>query len=611
MRLPAGTYEARIAWEDGSQSHLVLEAASDGEVAASNWLAPRPGYHRLRLIQGERSEDYIWILSPGQTWSDETRQRHCGVTCFLPSLRSERNWGCGDFRDLVDFARAFAGQHFDYIALNPLHALANRLPYNASPYSPLSLLRLNFIYLAIEEIPDYKASALAGTIVGDATFQAKLAALRSATHVDYEGVSKTKHFLLKILYRQYLRTPDPAFEQWRRTREPWVTQFGRYLVIWRYLHRRHPDTWIWQEWPSPYRNPRSEACEALAARLQKEVDFFAWVQWRLEQQLEDASREVRALGYSAGLYCDLAVACDKAGPDRWANPHLFAQGIRIGSPPDDFNVNGQDWGFPALRPLTHCPETLAYFRESLRASARAAGIIRLDHVMRLARLYSIPDGRPAKEGIYVRDHFRALLHIIAIESHRHRTMVVGEDLGTMPEYFRGALEEFGILSYRLVMFEWDGSDLRRAQDYPQKALCSFTTHDLASFDGFLSAQDLAVRKKVGFLSSAAFETALEERRRQIAAIARCFGGGAPASADEFFEKLARFLLRTPCRLVLIGLDELLAEAEQMNLPGTTSEHPNWRLKARLTLEAMPRDETLQKRLKAWRQAFLAGGETNL
>lgn len=603
LRLPPGDYSLRIRWEDGSSFACRIAAMPD---TALEWPADSPcpvGYHQLEIQQGERSESYVWILSPGRIWEEASGGRAYGVTCFLPSLRSTRNWGCGDFSDLVEFARQFRDAGFDYIALNPLHALANRLPYNTSPYSPLSLLRLNFLYLALEELPEFTGCTSLQLLQQQPTWQARLESLRESEYVDYEGIARTKRLALKLLYRHFLRQPDPAFAAWRASREPWLQQYGAYIALWDYLHKRNPQMWIWQDWPEPYRDFHSPECRALLARLQSKIDFEAWVQWRLEQQLEATAEKVRSLGYRLGLYSDLAVACDKAGPDRWANASLFAQGLRIGSPPDDFNANGQDWGFPALRPVPHCLEAWQYFRESLRACARSAGIIRLDHVMRLARLYSIPDGFPASQGVYVRDHFRALLHTIALESQRHRVLVVGEDLGTVPEYFRSALEEFGILSYRLVMFEWHGSELKPAEHYPHKALCAFSTHDLATFDGYLQAADLDLRRKVGFLGEEAYAGALDERRRSLAALQRAFRA-APESvnSDEAFAHLAAFLLRTPCQLVLLGLDELLAERTQMNLPGTTVEHPNWRLKTRLRLEDFGADGTLQRRRAAWRTA---------
>lgn len=607
--LPAGTYSADVTWEDGASESI--QFVSDGAHPPS-WpeeIAVQSGYHQLRLERDGRTESITWIVSPGMVWREENQQRGFGLTCFLPSLRSERNWGCGDFQDLVTFAQFFAASGFDYIALNPLHALANRLPYNASPYSPLSLLRLNFIYLALEQVPEFPRSQAAQILLKTASFQRQLETLRQSEFVDYEGVARTKLFVLKLLYREFLRNPDPDFDQWRGERQPWLDQFGIYMAFWRYLHKRNPNLWIWQDWPEAYRNLNSPESNSLRAKLDRQIHFEAWVQWRIEQQLSRAAAEVKALGFRLGLYNDLAVACDKAGPDRWANQELFAQGLRIGSPPDDFNVNGQDWGFPALRPLHQCPDVLGYFRESLRSCARSAGVIRLDHVMRLARLYSIPDGHPASEGVYVRDHFQALLHIIAIESHRHRALVVGEDLGTVPEYFRSALDEFGILSYRLVMFEWYGADLKPAEHYPANALCSFSTHDLATFDAYLSAADLDLRKSVGFLSDDAFGAALEERRRNLEAFRRAFAIDSDVdSPDEYFARMIAFLLRTPCRLVLLGLDELLGEKTQMNVPGTTSEHPNWRLKTRVSLEQFGGDATLSKRLQSWRKAFRPGAE---
>lgn len=609
--LPEGVYALTIQWEGGGAASLELH--SNG-VNPPNWPpdhALYPGYHQIRLHKDGREESITWILSPGSVFREPDDKRGCGLSCFLPSLRSQQNWGCGDFRDLGTFAQSFADSGFDFIALNPLHALANRLPYNASPYSPLSLLRLNFIYLAIEQLPEFARSAAAQHITSSVDFQTRLQSLRDSEYVDYESVARIKHFALKLLFREFLRNPDPAFAAWRTERAPWLDQFGAYMATWRYLHKRNPNLWIWQDWPEEFQRPDTPSSQSLQTKLKRQIEFEAWVQWRLEQQLASVAEQVKTYGYRLGLYSDLAVACDKAGPDRWANHQLFAQGLRIGSPPDDFNVNGQDWGFPALRPLNQCPEVLGYFRESLRACARSAGVIRLDHVMRLARLYSIPDGRPAREGVYIRDHFKALLHIIALESHRQQALVVGEDLGTVPEYFRSALDEFGILSYRLVMFEWYGSELKPAEHYPANALCSFSTHDLATFDGYLSAADLELRRSVGFLSEDSMAHALDERRRNLQAFLRAFGGDEHLSSpDTLFALMIGFLLRTPSRLVLIGLDELLAEKTQMNLPGTTSEHPNWRLKTRIPLEAMRQDDTLTIRLKAWNTARQSSPEVS-
>ncbi len=599
-----GALIVEIDWEDGSQSRFTPVIGEDGAVTVppGSFGKAVPGYHHLTLRAGERHETYTWILSPSRTFQ-EGPARAAGLSCFLPALRSSRNWGCGDFRDLVELAKTLP--HFDFLALNPLHALANRAPYNVSPYSPVSLLRLNFIYAVIEELPEFPATKLAQKLLANASTQALLTELRSGEAVHYEAVARLKFFFLKLLYRQFARQGSVDFERWKSTREPWLSQFCTYSAVWDWLHRRNPHLWVWQDWPPELQNPHSDAVAALALSLRRQIDFYAWVQWRLEQQLDRAHAEITALGFPLGLYGDLAVASDKTGSDRWANPSLYSLGLRIGSPPDDFNESGQDWGFPALRPVEHCPEVIAYFRESLRALARHTRLIRLDHVMRLARLYTIPDGVSAREGIYVRDHFEALLRILAIESHRSRTLIVGEDLGTVPDYFRSALDSFGILSYRLVMFEWDNSHRKPAQSYPPSALCAFTTHDLPTFDAYLSGADLDVRVSLGRLDHAALASAREQRYQDLLSLAKVFGSQTmPNTPDEMFHQLIHFLVETPSRLLLVSLEDLTGEIQQINLPGTTSEYPNWRRKSALSIEDLGHNPTVAARLEAWRSARL-------
>jgi 4-alpha-glucanotransferase len=606
--IPVGAaVHLQVLWEDGTSANWTSNVTGDNQVDEPAGLrsVARPGYHQLTIQCAGRSEVYSWILSPSRVWSGEPPGvRAFGLSCFLPCLRSARNWGCGDFRDLVAFAREFRAQGFSFLALNPLNALANRTPYNVSPYSPLSLLRLNLIYAAVEELPEFHRSELAQRELRSPDTQARLRQLRELPTVDYEGVAALKLWFFRVLYREFLRHPSGDFASWRQSRQPWLDQFGAYLAFWRYFHKRNPSAWTWRDWPADYHSATSPASIALAAQLRPEIDFHAWVQWKLEQQLAATATEVKSLGYSHGLYCDLPVACDQAGPDRWANPLLFAQGIRVGSPPDDFNPNGQDWGFPALRPVTHCPDVISYFRECIRSVARSAGIIRLDHVMRLARLYSIPNGASARDGVYIRDQFLALLRVIAIESVRLRTLVVGEDLGTVPEYFRSALDQFGILSYRLVMFEWHGSELKPAERYPTNALCSFSTHDLPTFDGYLQGRDIELRRLLGALDDGAAQSSWAERRRNLQALVKAFSVPETQAANsDLFAPLSRFLLSTPSQLVLISFEELCGEDQQMNLPGTTSEYPNWRHKTKFAVEQIATSPIIQSRLAMWRAAL--------
>lgn len=596
----------RIDWEDGTSTHLECPAPFNAAT-----LAPivRPGYHRVSVETNSRRADLRWILCPRRCYVPPAGEHRNGLNCFLPALRSENNWGCGDFTDLVQFAtRLREHSSFDFIALNPLHAIHNRRPYNTSPYLPLSIFTHNFLYLDIRVMPEFQISAAARRWYASASVQKQLRDLRASHLVEYESVARLKTFFLLLLYREYCRqNPDPAegeLARYRRERGHWLESYATYMAFDRHFHKLNPEAWHWHHWPEAYQNPASPETQALQQRIARSIGFHCWLEMRIEQQLAQAHAKLRELGYSIGLYQDLALATDRVGADYWANQQLFAPRVRVGSPPDDFNENGQDWGFPALHPRRHRDSGYEYFIESIHCAARHAGAIRLDHVMRLARLYWIPDQVSARDGAYVRDFFRDLLHILALESSRRELIVVGEDLGTVPDYFRTALDDAGILSYRLILFERDGPGFRNAQGYPQQAIASFTTHDLPTFDGWLKGTDLEARQAAGQMQAAELPAAQAQRGEAVTALRNAFSiAEFDANPDSFFSALCKFLHLTPSSLRLLNLEELLGETEQQNLPGTTSEAPNWQRRVALSTESLFNDPALLRRLSIWNQSL--------
>lgn len=577
-----------VNWENGSISSLALDALQWPLLATS-------GYHSARVETIERTATFEWILSPGSCYFPKVTAPLNGVNCFLPSIRSDRNWGCGDLTDLTQLARLLRiHAPVDFVALNPLHAIHNRVPYNTSPYLPLSIFTHNLIYLDIERVPEFKSCTLAQRVAESPAFQVRLRALRQGQLVDYEAVAKIKKFFLSLLYREFLKQGG------RTEATPWVTSYCIYQAFDDYFHRRDANCWHWHHWPAPYQRPDSPESLRLRDTLARAIDFYAYVEMRIEDQLGQVQQSFLDQGYPIGLYHDLALATDRVGADYWAYQSLFAPGVRVGSPPDDFNVNGQDWGFPALHPQRHADAGFRYFIQSIRCAAVHGGAVRFDHVMRLARLYWIPDGMSASEGAYVRDRFDDLLHVLALESQRGRFLVVGEDLGTVPNYFRKALTEFNILSYKLLLFERDGPRFRDAKDYPEQAIASFTTHDLPTFNGWLQGADLRARHDAGLLGSSALESSYAARRHDIDHLSVAFGlDTKQLNGDNQFEALCHFLASTPCRMRLLNLEELSAENEQQNLPGTTSEYPNWRRRFPVTLEALSQDATIMGRLGLW------------
>ncbi|MCX6610239.1 MAG: 4-alpha-glucanotransferase [Acidobacteria bacterium] len=590
----AAPVSLKIEWENGSETLCSLGDPALADLAAA-------GYHWLTIKTSERSQRIRWILAPDQCHFPNLKRPANGINCFLPSLRSERNWGAGDLSDLRDFAKRLAERApVDFIALNPLHAIHNRTPYNTSPYLPLSIFTHNLLYLDIQAMPEFAQSEVAGKISQSAQFQQQLANLRASEFVEYEEVAKLKTFFLLLLYRQFIRGSRQELDHYRSSRGPWLENYCTYMAFDRYFHRRNPDAWHWHHWPEAYRSPHSSQTRALANQLARQIDFYAFIEMRLEEQISATHKHLLNSGYSLGLYHDLALATDRVGADYWAYQDLFAPRVRVGSPPDDFNENGQDWGFPALHPQRHADSGYEYFIESIRCAARHGGTIRLDHVMRLARLYWIPDQMSARDGAYVRDHFEDLLRILALESQRNKFIVVGEDLGTVPDYFRKALDQFRIFSYWLILFERNGDNFKPSVDYPRDAIASFTTHDLPTFDGWLTGMDLDSRLRTGMLPASELAPSQQARTHAVARLREAFLlGPEEANPQVFFAALCRFLSSTPSQLRLLNLEELSGEREQQNLPGTTSEAPNWRRRVSHPLETLFNEAGFRRRLEIY------------
>ena len=358
----------------------------------------------------------------------------------------------------------------------------------------------------------------------------------------------------------------------------------------------------WRQWPESLRTPDAPAVREFANDNAARVDFHAWLQWIAARQLDAVAERARTAGLSVGLYRDLAVGISAGGGDAWGDRALFASGIHVGAPPDDFSANGQDWGLPPLDPRALAEAGYAPFAQILRANMHAAGAIRIDHVMGLARLFWIPAGESPATGAYVGYPLEDMLAVVALESRRARCIVIGEDLGTVPEGFREALAAAGVLSYRLMYFEkhYDGDQSFRAPDaYPPQSLVGADTHDLPTLRGFWGNVDLDLRRDLDLFPEPdmhgrqSWERG-EDRARLLAAMARegvLPDDVSPDAPDDvvmdeaLVRAVHRFLARTRSRLLLANVEDLLGQVEQMNLPGTDRDvYPNWRRRLPVALE---------------------------
>lgn len=631
----------RLALEDGArrEGRVVpeqLETLDSARIAGEDWhmraldLPPiaEAGYHRLGISPEGDGEpdgaDMALIVSPARCHRPEAIQgdkRVWGVTAQLYGVRSGRNWGMGDFTDLLGLIEWATQAGAGLVGINPLHALFPHNPMHASPYSPSSRRFLNTQYLDVESVPEFAECGEARAQVADPDFQAKLHALRAASLVDYAGVAAAKSDILAMLHRHFrAHHRDDArgqdFRAWREQGGEELARFARYQALQEHFHARDPGLWGWPVWPPAYRDPASPEVTVFACENAERVDYFLYRQWLAETQLDRVGECSMALGLGIGLYRDLAVGVDLGGAETWSQRETYALDARIGSPPDDFNLLGQDWGLPPWIPHRLREAGYAPFIAMLRANMRGAGALRLDHVMGLMRLYWVPPGMRGDQGAYVAYPFQDLLGILALESQRNRCLVVGEDLGTVPDTVRAAMAERDILSYRLFYFEreHDGA-FRTPARYPEAAAVAVSTHDLPTLAGYWRGLDLDLRASLGLFTDPEElnrQTAARvmDRERLLAALVRegvLPEGFAPHAADTtamnptLILATHRYLARAPAKLALVQAEDMLGETEQANLPGTIDGHPNWQRKLSLDLEAWREDPVIRALAQAMRE----------
>ncbi len=556
-----------------------------------------------------------------------------GLAVQLYALRSARNWGAGDFGDLGTFVEWVAKDlRAGLIGLNPLHAINNTRPFQVSPYSPASRLFLNVLYLDIESIPEFQVSQSAQQMVQDAGFQRALAALREGGEVEYEQVMAAKRAVLESLWatfcERHLGSREPgeqdlkpatergqAFARYLKEEGEPLEMFALFQTLAEDMRRQHPLVWAWREWPEPYRSPHSASVAAFRVTHRARIRFYQYLQWVAAQQLGAVAHRTRELGMPVGLYHDLALGSDRNGSDAWVYQDVLALDADCGCPPDAFAAQGQNWGLPPPNPVRLRATGYRMFIELIRRNLAYGGALRLDHVMGLFRLFWIPRGMPAFAGAYVRYPVEDLLGILALESVRHKAVIIGEDLGTVPDGVRERLAAGRVLSYRVLYFERSGSgEWNAPETYPRQAMAVIGTHDLPPLAAFWAGEDIALRVRLGlYADDEAVRRARDERHHDKQQMLRALGAAellppgmvedaamAQPMTPELCRALHLFLARTPSWAVLANLEDLLGEMAQTNVPGTVGSHPNWSRKLAVPLEQLRDDARVHQAASALR-----------
>ncbi|HUB95859.1 MAG TPA: 4-alpha-glucanotransferase [Stellaceae bacterium] len=524
--------------------------------------------------------------------------RAWGVAVQLYGLRSPRNWGIGDFTDLHRLVELASDAGADFVGVSPIHARYAADPSRISPYSPSSREFIDVLFIDPLAMRAYATMPDAHAIVADAAFQRGLAAMRNSDLIDYGEVARCKMTLFRHVFDGFrdriARGHDgdlaSDFARFRADRGDALRRFA----IFQALSCQPGFGTDWRAWPHSFRDPASADVAQFAAANEREVLYHEYLQWEADAQLARCAAAARSAGMRIGLYLDLAVGTDPGSAESWSDRGQVIEGFHIGAPPDAWNEWGQDWGLAVPNPSAYARDGGHSYRRFLAAVMRHAGAIRIDHVLGLHRLFLVEQGGSARDGVYLRMPAHRVCQMLADESTAHRCIVIGENLGTVPEGFADLLSRYGIMGCALLTFAKDGPRFLSPQEYPQDVLVAISTHDLPPLVGFWSGADLDLRRALGlYPDEAAWQSAHATRDADRAAMRQAFAAAGLEPGDDMPGTAVaahRFLARTPCRLFVVQMEDLAMERDQPNFPGTDGRNPNWRRKLGRDLDAIFGDE---------------------
>jgi 4-alpha-glucanotransferase len=561
-----------VKWEIRSGDKTV---ASGAAVSRSvQWPADLPaGSYRLHLTDASSvSEETPFLVAPAKAFAGDF-DRTWLLAVQLYSLKSARNWGIGDFTDLERLIELAANLGAGGVGLNPLHVLFDDRPRDCSPYSPNSRLFINPLYIDVEQLPEFSGKS---TGAGDAILR-----LKQQDTIDYAGVAELKWSALRDVFTAFKADAKPerqaGFKKFRDERGGLLSRFACFEFL------RHQQDGPWWEWPEQWRQPDDAKCRKLRDGADADrIEFIEFVQWCADDQLKRCQDLALKLRMKVGLYLDVAVGVQADGFDAWNEQVAISRHLAVGAPPDILNTAGQNWGLAGFNAAGLATRLFEPFRQMVRASMRHAGAIRLDHVLGLMRLYLIPSGFGADQGVYAEMPFQALLAVTAQESAANRCVVIGEDLGTVPEGFRDQMADWGIWSYLVMMFERDyhNGTFNGIDRYMVNALVTFNTHDLSTFAGWKGSDDLVLKRSLGIDPGESDDS----RRHALHMLSDVLRHNGIERGD--FYGAVKFLARTKSRLLAVSLEDLLGVIDQPNIPGTVDEHPNWRRRLPVAMEDM-------------------------
>ncbi|WP_165313318.1 4-alpha-glucanotransferase [Vibrio ziniensis] len=569
------------------------------------------GYHKLFVSRKRRKAPYEMtvIVTPKACYKQpamEKGKKFWGPSIQLYTLRTQHNWGIGDFGDLKQLVADIASRGGDFVGLNPIHSLFPANPEAASPYSPSSRRWLNILYIDVSSVPEFALSGEAQQQVGSAEFQQRLQKARESHWVNYTEVAQMKMSVLPLLFSEFkARHLDKNTDRARAFLD-FVEEGGDSLLhqatfdaLHAQLHAEDSNIWGWPVFPEKYRRFENSAVQSFIDENQDAVHLYMYLQWVADTQINEAQALAEEKGMAVGLYRDLAVGVADSGSETWADEGNLILDASIGAPPDVLGPLGQNWGLPPLNPQVLQATGYDAYIKLLRANMKHCGSLRIDHVLGLLRLWWIPKGENATKGAYIYYPVKDMLAILALESHRHQCSVIGEDLGTVPDEIVGLLRDAGVHSYKVFFFETskeDGGFISPAHYAPQ-SMAALCTHDMPTLRGFWHCADLKMGSEIGLYPdkeqlAGLFDDRLKCKQGILDSVAwhgyLPDGIGRDANMvpmDSYLsEALQLHVAAGASSLLSIQLEDWLEMDNPVNIPGTVDEYPNWRRKLSMNLD---------------------------
>ncbi|MDY5155591.1 4-alpha-glucanotransferase [Actinotignum urinale] len=569
------------------------------------------GYHticaQVTVPGAQESHDYeeALIVVPQRLPSpQETETSGWGAMGQLYSLRSRESWGIGDTADLCELLSMWGSFGAQFFLINPLHAAEPSAPMTPSPYLPVSRRFFNPIYIRPEDIREvaYMDSAQRA-IISWAGEPVKQSSLRN-TEIDRDAVWKAKKSALEVIFKlPRSQARQRGFELYRKNEGQGLENFAFWCALYeKYGH----------DFPANLSSPTTPDALALKPQLAERIEFFAWLQWIIDQQLAQAQRSAHVAGMKIGVMHDLAVGVQRQGSDVWGNPDVFARGVSAGAPPDMYNQFGQNWSPPPFNPIELDNQHYAPVRNMARTVLRHSGCLRIDHVMGFFRLWWIPEGEQAANGAYVYYNHEAMIGVLMLEAYRAGAFLIGEDLGNVEPWVREFLTERGIFGTSVMLFEKDGEEFRSTEQYKSATLVTVDTHDLPPLAGYLAGEHVDLRAQLGALvepEDKVRQEADREREKLVETLQHKGFVGDNPTEREIIEAMYRFIAQTPAQLQAIAVVDAVGERRSQNVPGTHLEYPNWKIPLAdgteevVLLEDMSEHPRLHSLLDAYRKEY--------